>query len=96
MQHLTRHIGIIMSDDLARSAKEEIEAVRQDRDRLPRQMRKSPETIARPQELLRRIDDMLAKAGRNLNCSARLRYLPLSSERHNNCSGGWVLEVSSG
>jgi hypothetical protein len=27
MQRLTRHTGIIMSDDLARSSKEEIEAV---------------------------------------------------------------------
>jgi hypothetical protein len=76
MQHLTRHIEIIMSDDLARSAKEEIEAVRQDRDRLPRQMRKSPETIARPQELLRRIDDMLAKAGQKPQLLSALALSP--------------------
>jgi vacuolar-type H+-ATPase subunit I/STV1 len=63
MQHLTRHIGIVMPDDLARSAKEEIEAVRRNRERLAQQIRKSQETIARSQELLRRIDDMLAKAG---------------------------------
>jgi hypothetical protein len=59
-----------MSNDMTNSAKEEIGALRQDRKRLVQHIRKSQETITRSQELLRHIDDMLAKAGHKPRLSA--------------------------
>jgi hypothetical protein len=43
------------------SAKAQIEAVRQDRDTLARQIRQSEETIARSRALIERLDAILAE-----------------------------------
>jgi septal ring factor EnvC (AmiA/AmiB activator) len=43
------------------SAKAQIEAVRQERDTLARQIRQSEETIARSRALIERLDAILAK-----------------------------------
>jgi hypothetical protein len=48
---------------IALSAKLQIAAIRRDRTLLLEQIRQSQETIARSQELLRRVDAILARAG---------------------------------
>jgi hypothetical protein len=52
-----------MSDEPVQRAREQIEALRRERDQLAEQIRSSQETIARSQELLKAIDVALAKAG---------------------------------
>jgi hypothetical protein len=48
-------------DPTLRSARAQIEAVRQERDTLARQIRQSEETIARSRALIERLDAILAK-----------------------------------
>jgi hypothetical protein len=51
-----------MSDPFVERAKEQIEALRRERNQLAEQIQSSQETIARSQELLRTLDEALAKA----------------------------------
>ncbi len=60
-----------MSDQSADRAKEQIEALRRERNQLAEQIRSSQETIARSQELLKSMDEMLAKAGHPAPAPAR-------------------------